>query len=142
MTPQDLKTLIESDNVASSLAASDQWTACAERVSAIAQPLRGAIPAQDVLRAAALDGSLARITLTARESSAAPDELKGACVTFLRWMDHEWPLDIDLPQVQAMLNGMIEAGLVSAENAMALKQMANIPQVITAIECRVAMLGF
>jgi hypothetical protein len=89
---------------------------CAERCSAIAPAIRVPVPAADIQYDASVNGVWAKITI-ARESSATPDEIKGICLTFLDWIKSGRPIDFDMVEVQAMLAGLVAAGLVTAQQA-------------------------
>lgn len=141
MTPNELKALIESDPDCLALGNAGQWKECAARCAVIAPPLRGPIPAQTVLRFSCLDGSFGRITLATRDSSEHSDTVKCACLAFLKWMEHEWPLDVDLPQVQGMLAILQAAGIVTAESTAGLAALADTPRSFTPLECRIAVKG-
>lgn len=141
MDAETLKNLINSDPEALSLAAADSWKDCAARCAEIAPPLRVPIAAQTVLRFSCLDGSFGRITLATRDSSEHSDTVKCACLAFLKWLEHEWPLDVDLPQVQGMLAILQASGIVTAESAAGLASLANTPRSFTPLECRIAVKG-
>ena len=81
------------------------------------------------------------MVLASRESSAATDEVKGICVTFIDWIDHSSTLDFDLPQVQAMAAGLVAAGICTQAQYDDLSALGDQSQTFTALECRVAMRG-
>ena len=141
MTPAELKTLIESDAAASASATAGDWVACADRSGIIAPTVRVPVPSSDVRREASLNSVWATIVLAAREGSAAPDQIKGICITFVDWIDHSSTLDFDLPQVQAMAGGLVLAGICTQAQYDALSALGNQSQTFTALECRVAMRG-
>ena len=138
MTPQELKILIDSDATATELAAAGNDTACAVRCSAIAPLVRQLVSAADVQYTASVNGVWAVITI-ARESSATPDQIKGVCITFLDWIKSGRPIDFDMPQVQQMLGGLIQSGLVTQDQANTLTAQANVLQVISANDVSAAM---
>ena len=80
-----------------------------------------------------MNGVWAKIGL-ARESSETPSQIKGICITFLDWVRKDWRIDFDLPEVQTMLGGLIQSGLVTEQEVAVLDDAANTPQTITAAE--------
>ena len=141
MTPEELKALIESDATAAAAATAEDWVACAAQCGIIAPTIRVPVPSLDVRREASLSGVWATMVLASRESSAATDEVKGICVTFVDWIDHSSTLDFDLPQVQAMAAGLVAAGICTQAQYDALSALGDQSQTFTALECRVAMRG-
>ena len=141
MTPAELKTLIESDATAAAAATADDWVACATQCGIIAPTIRVPVPSSDVRREASLNSVWATMVLAAREGSAAPDQIKGICITFIDWVDHSPTLDFDLPQVQAMAGGLVLAGICTQAQYDALSALGNQSQSFTALDCRVAMRG-
>ena len=141
MTPAELKTLIESDATAAAAATAEDWVACADRSGIIAPTVRVPVPSSDVRREASLNSVWATMVLAAREGSAAPDQIKGICITFIDWVDHSPTLDFDLPQVQAMAGGLVLAGICTQAQYDALSALGNQSQSFTALDCRVAMRG-
>ena len=133
MTPAELKTLIESDQQALAHFSAGRDVQCAERCSAIAATIRKPVPAAEIQYDAAINGVWATITI-ARESAETPPQIKGICITFLDWIKSGRPIDFDMPQVQKMLGGLVLSGLVTQEQADALADRANTPQVITVSE--------
>ena len=133
MTNEELKTLIESDSVALAhfLASRDQL--CAERCSAIAPTIRVPVPAADIQYDASVNGVWAKITI-ARESSATPDQIKGICITFLDWVKSGRPIDFDMPEVVAMLAGLVAVGLVTSQQAIDMDARATVAQAITSTQ--------
>jgi hypothetical protein len=140
VTPAELKTLIESDQEATAFAVAEQWVECAERSAAIAPAVRNPVDGGLVQKIASMNGVWAKITL-ARESSETPPQIKGICITFLDWVRKDWRIDFDLPEVQTMLGGLIQSGLVTEQEVAVLDAAANTPQTFTPIECRIAMRG-
>tara|TARA_R110000822_G_scaffold98088_3_gene222063 strand:+ start:2382 stop:2810 length:429 start_codon:yes stop_codon:yes gene_type:complete len=141
MTPEQLKTLIESDATAAAAATAEDWVACADRSGIIAPTIRVPVSSSDVRREASLDGVWATMVLASRESSLATDEVKGICVTFIDWIDHSSTLDFDLPQVQAMAAGLVAAGICTQAQYDDLSALGDQSQTFSALECRVAMRG-
>ena len=141
MTPEELKILIESDATAAAAATAEDWVACAAQCGIIAPTIRVPVPSLDVRREASLSGVWATMVLASRESSAATDEVKGICVTFIDWIDHSSTLDFDLPQVQAMAAGLVAAGICTQAQYDDLSALGDQSQTFTALECRVAMRG-
>ena len=141
MTPEELKALIESDATAAAAATAEDWVACAAQCGIIAPTIRVPVPSLDVRREASLSGVWATMVLASRESSAATDEVKGICVTFIDWIDHSSTLDFDLPQVQAMAAGLVAAGICTQAQYDDLSALGDQSQTFSALECRVAMRG-
>lgn len=133
MTPAELKTLIESDQTANDHFAAGRDTQCAERCTEIAPTIRQPVDGELVQKIASMNGVWAKIVL-ARESSDTPAPIKGICITFLDWVRKDWRIDFDLPEVQAMLGGLLQSGLVTQEEVAALDAAANTTQTITANE--------
>lgn len=140
MSPAELKTLIESDQQALIAASASRWRDCAVRASAIAPAIRQTVDGGIVQKIASMNGVWAKITL-ARESAETPDAVKGICITFLDWVRKDWRIDFDLPEVEAMLAGLIQAGVVTQGEADEIDAAANTPQSFTPAECRFAMTG-
>ena len=141
MTPEQLTTLIESDATAAAAATAEDWVACAAQCGIVAPTIRVPVPSSDVRREASLSGVWATMVLASRESSAATDEVKGICVTFLDWIDHSTTLDFDLPQVQAMAAGLVASGICTQAQYDDLSSLSDQSQTFSALECRVAMRG-
>ncbi len=141
MIPEQLKILIESDATAAAAATAEDWVACAAQCGIVAPTIRVPVPSSDVRREASLSGVWATMVLASRESSAATDEVKGICVTFIDWIDHSSTLDFDLPQVQAMAAGLVAAGICTQAQYDALSALGDQSQTFSALECRVAMRG-
>jgi hypothetical protein len=133
MTPQEIKTLIQSDTVAMQLLNAREDQLCAERVNAIAPPRRELVPAADLQYYSAVNGIWARLRL-AIVSEATPDLIKGVCITFVDWVEAGRPIDLDHPQVAQMLGALVGAGLVTTEQQTAIMALANRPQTVSAIE--------
>ena len=133
MTPQEIKTLIAGDAIASQLLAAAEDQRCAERINAIAPPKRELVAADDLQYFAAINGIWARLRL-AIESATTPDLIKGVCFTFVDWVDAGRPIDLDHPQVATMLGALVQSGLVTAEQQTGLMALANRPQLVNALE--------
>jgi hypothetical protein len=140
MNPGELKTLIESDSEALAHWNAGRHAACAARCSVIAPVIRQPVDGGLIQKIASMNGVWAKITL-ARESSETPDAIKGICITFLDWVRKDWRIDFDLPEVEAMLGGLLQSGLVTAEEVAALDAAANVPQVFTTDDVQEAMKG-
>ena len=131
MTNEELKTLIESDAVALAHFVASRDQLCAERCSAIAPTIRVPVPAADIQYDASVNGVWANITL-ARESADTPLQIKGICLTFLDWIKSGRPIDFDMVEVQAMLAGLVAAGLVTSQQAIDMDAEATVGQTFTA----------
>ena len=140
MTPSELRVLIESDITALGLYQSGRHAACADRCSVIAPPLRRSVEASEIQRHASLSGAWAKIVL-ARESTQTQAELRAVCITFLDWVAKDWPINFDLPQVQQMFGGLVQAELVTSEQASELTALGNYPQTFSTDEILAAMKG-
>jgi hypothetical protein len=130
MTRDELRKLIESDPDAAKRFAVGDDTGCAARCSEIAPAVRSPVSAADIQYHASINGVWAAITI-ARESAETPPQIKGICITFLDWIKSARPIDFDMPQVQQMLGGLVQSGLVTQEQADALADRANTSQTIT-----------
>jgi hypothetical protein len=133
MTTDELKALIESDQTASDHFAAGRDIQCAERCTEIAPTIREPVDGGLVQKIASINGVWAKIVL-ARESSETPAPIKGICITFLDWVRKDWRIDFDLPEVQAMLGGLIQSGLVTEQEVAVLDAAADTPQTITVDE--------
>lgn len=131
MNIEQLKTLIESDAEAAAHFAASRDQLCAERCSVIAPTIRVPVPAADIQYDASVNGVWANITL-ARESADTPLQIKGICLTFLDWIKSGRPIDFDMVEVQAMLAGLVAAGLVTAQQAVDMDAQATVGQTFTA----------
>jgi hypothetical protein len=133
MTTDELKALIESDQTASDHFAAGRDVQCAERCSEIAPTTRQPVDGGLVQKIASMNGVWAKIVL-ARESSETPAPIKGICITFLDWVRKDWRIDFDLPEVQAMLGGLMQSGLVTEQEVAVLDAAADTLQTITVDE--------
>ena len=140
MTPSELKTLIESDSEANSAANENRWRDCAARASVVAPTTRQPVDGGLIQKIASMNGVWAKIVL-ARESSETPPQIKAICITFLDWIRKDWRIDFDLLEVQTMLGGLIQSGLITQQEVAVLDAAANTAQTITPAECRFAMTG-
>ncbi len=140
MTPAELKTLIESDQESLAHWNAGRHDACAERCGAIASTLRQPVDGGLVQKIASMNGVWAKITL-ARESSETPAQIRGICLTFLDWIRKDWRIDFDLPEVQQMLGGLIQSGLVTPPEVASLDAAANVRQAFTTDDVQQAMRG-
>lgn len=133
MNTEQLKTLIESDSEATAHFAAGRDLQCAERCTAIAPTIRQPVDGGLVQKIASMNGVWAKIVL-ARESSETPAPIKGICITFLDWVRKDWRIDFDLPEVQTMLGGLIQSGLVTEQEVAVLDAAADTAQTITPAE--------
>ena len=133
MTTDELKALIESDQTARDHFAAGRDVQCAERCTAIAPTIRQPVDGGLVQKIASMNGVWAKIVL-ARESSETPAPIKGICITFLDWVRKDWRIDFDLPEVQTMLGGLIQSGLVTQQEVAVLDAAADTPQMVTVDE--------
>jgi hypothetical protein len=133
MTTDELKALIESDQTARDHFAAGRDVQCAERCTAIAPTIRQPVDGGLVQKIASMNGVWAKIVL-ARESSETPPQIKGICITFLDWVRKDWRIDFDLPEVQAMLDGLMQSELVTEQEVAALDAAADTAQTITPSE--------
>lgn len=131
MTNAELKALVESDAEAKTLFDNGIDNACAERCSAIAPHITVPVSTSDVRRTAAISGALAKIKMASWESSSAPPEIKGVCLTFLDWLDHAESFDFTLAEVQAMAAALIAANIVTQQQFAALTALSQKPQTFT-----------
>ena len=138
MTPAELKTLIESDSEALAHWNAGRHAACSARCGEIAPTLRQPVDGGLVQKIASMNGVWAKITL-ARESSETPSQIKGICITFLDWIRKDWRIDFDLPEVQTMLGGLIQSGLVTEQEVSVLDSAANVPQTFSTDDVQQAM---
>ena len=137
MTPQQLKAFILADSAAAALFAQKQDQLCTERVNAIAPPVRSLVDAADLQHYASLNGIWAKVRL-AESDVNTPDSIKGVCVTFVDWVQAGKPIDLDLPQVGAMLDALVAATLVTSDQKVEILALGNKPQVVTALEVEFA----
>lgn len=137
MTPQELKAFILADSDASALFADAQDQLCADRVNAIAPAVRALVDAADLQHYASLNGIWAKVRL-AESDMDTPDSIKGVCVTFVDWVQAGKPIDLDLPQVGAMLDALVAATLVTSDQKVEILALGNKPQVVTALEVEFA----
>jgi len=133
MNIEQLRSLIESDSEATAHFAAGRDVQCAERCTAIAPTVRQPVDGGVVQKIASMNRVWAKIVL-ARESAETPDSIKGICITFLDWVRKDWRIDFDLPEVQTMLGGLMQSGLVTKQEVAVLDAAANTPQTITADE--------
>lgn len=103
-------------------------TAAADMVNAKTVDIRREVPTWIIKRHAIESGYWATIKLT-RESSQAPDEVRGLCLSVLDWIDDPSGktanVDLDRPAVAAMLSALVSAGLVTQTLADEVDAMAD-----------------
>lgn len=128
-----LKTLIDSDSVAKSHFEAGRDIECATRVSEIVPTLRQPVEASDVHYYAAICGAWALINL-AWESAETPAQIKGICITFRDWVKAGRKIDFDMPEVQQMMGGLVQAGVITQQQSALIDAAANVKQTITANE--------
>jgi len=133
VTTDELKALIESDQTVRDHFAAGRDVQCADRCTAIAPTIRQPVDGGLVQKIASMNGVWAKIVL-AREFAETPPQIKGICITFLDWVRKDWRIDFDLPEVQAMLAGLIQSGLVTEQEVAVLDAAADTPQTITVDE--------
>jgi hypothetical protein len=138
VTPAELKTLIESDSEALAHWNAGRHAACAARCGEIAPTLRQPVDGGLVQKIASMNGVWAKIVL-ARESAETPPQIRGICITFLDWVRKDWRIDFDLPEVQTMLGGLVQSGLVTTGEVAALDAAANVQQTFTTDDVQQAM---
>jgi hypothetical protein len=67
----------------------------------------------------------------AKDNALASDELKGLCISILDWIDDSagkiQTVDMDLPSVQYMLAGLVQAPLATQDQVNAIIAMADTP---------------
>ncbi len=106
---------------------SDQEAADAINAKTVA--VRQLVETWRVKQYAIEQGVWAKLKL-AKDSSIAPDELKGLCISILDWIDDSagkiQTVDMDLPSVQYMLGGLVQAELATQEQVNAIIAMGSI----------------
>jgi len=131
MTPEQLKTLIESDATATALFSAGNDNDAATRLTAIAPMVQRLVPNVDVKRHAILNGYWAAVTI-AGEATNTVLQVRGLAISVGAWVNEvSATTDFSLPQVQAMLAGLLASGLMTAEQQASLIALASVPQVIT-----------
>jgi hypothetical protein len=133
MNADELRELLESDAEASQLFAVGNDASCRDRLLVIAPKIRVPVSAADIKYHAVLSGSWAKIKL-AIVSPVAPDQIKAACISFIDWVDSGRPIDFDLPIVQQMLGGLLQAGLVDGATAELMDNLQDTAPVISVDE--------
>ena len=131
MTPAELKTLIESDATASALLAAGNDNDCAARLVVIAPLVQQLVANVDIKRQAILSGYWAGITI-ATEAANTNAAVRGLAISVGAWVnDTTATTDFALPQVQAMLDGLVASTLITADQRAELTALSMVPQVIT-----------
>ena len=138
MTTNELRDLIQSDTEAAAHFAAGRHAACADRCGVIAPAIRQPVDGGEIQKIASMNGVWAKIVL-ARESAETPAQIKGICITFLDWIRKGWRIDFDLPEVQQMLAGLTQSGLVTQQEVAQLDAVANTHQTFTTDDIQRAM---
>lgn len=131
MNQEELRKLIASDKQATELFEAGVDNACAERCTEIAPTLWVPVPCGEVKKQAALSGAWAKIKMASRETSLAPDQVKGVCITFVDWIDFAETIDFQLPEVQGMAQVLIGAKLITKPEYEKLIGLGQKPQVVS-----------
>lgn len=139
MTSEELWTAIQADAKAAAHAAVGDDVQCAARMTEILPHVKTPVPNRDVKRHAILGGYIAGVTMGSEVTN--PNKLvRGLCISVIAWInDTEATTDFTLPEVDAMLDGLVAAGLMTSEQRASLEALALRPQVITANEVSAAM---
>ena len=131
MSINPLRALIDSDPEAAAMFAAGNDAGCRDRLVVIAPKIRVPVGAADIKYYAVVSGAWAKIKL-AIASPVAPDAIKAACISFIDWVDSGRPIDFDLPIVQQMLGGLVQAGLVDQATADLMDQLQTVaPSIAT-----------
>ena len=131
MTPQEIKTLIDSDAAAAASFAAGNDNATAVRLSVIAPMVQRLVPNVDIKRHAILNNYWPAVVI-ATESTNTVLQVRALAIGVGAWVnDVSATTDFDLPEVQAMMGGLVSAGLMTAEQQTSLIALASVPQVIT-----------
>jgi len=131
MTPEQLKTLIDSDATATALFTAGNDNDAATRLTAIAPMVQRLVPNVDVKRHAIIDGYWAAVVI-AGEATNTDLAVRGLAISVGAWINEvSATTDFSLPQVQTMLGGLLASGLMTAEQQASLIALASVPQVIT-----------
>lgn len=100
----------------------------ADAINAKTVTVRQLVETWRVKQYAIEQGMWAKLKL-AKDSSIAPDELKGLCISILDWIDDSagkiQTVDMDLPSVQYMLGGLVQAELATQEQVNAIIAMGS-----------------
>lgn len=128
-----LRALIESDAQALAHFTAGRDVQCAERCSDIAPTVRQLVPADEVHYYAAICGAWAAINL-AWESETTPAQIRGICITFRDWVKAGRKIDFDMPEVQQMMGGLVQSGVITQQQSTLISGAANVKQTITANE--------
>jgi hypothetical protein len=107
---------------------SDQQAA--DAINAKTVTVRRLVETWRVKQYAIEQGVWAKLKL-AKDNALAPDELKGLCISILDWIDDSagkiQTVDMDLPSVQYMLAGLVQAALATQDQVNAIIAMADTP---------------
>ena len=134
MTPTELKALIESDDTAAALLLAANDAGCADRCNQIAPAKQRRVPNIEIKRHAILSGYWPPVTI-ASERETQNAQLRGLALSVGAWInDVNATTDFELPEVQAMIDGLVTAGLMTAEQSASLLALGYEPEVITAQE--------
>ncbi len=143
MTPEDLKTLIESDPTASSLAASEDYSTLSKRCSELVPPKLNPTPLTELsILNLIVDPVKAETILQTIEAVALGNPLVKRA---LKWIQPGAPgLDFGNVVVREMLTKPLEDGGLGLDplDVAPLLQAAETPQMFTPIEVRSALKGF
>jgi len=98
-----------------------------DALNAVSASTRRAVPLPALMATAALNGSYAAVK-AATESEAAPAQVRGVCASVLVLLSgvfHE--INLDDPRVQASLGALVQAGVISQQQASEIDALADVP---------------
>ena len=134
MTPQErlsyLLATIESDQSASLSYEAGNDNETAKRLSEIVPMVARLVPNVDIKRHAILNGYWPSVMI-ASEAMNANLQVRSLAISVAAWVnDVSATTDFSFPEVQAMMNGLVASGLMTAGQMTSLIALASVPQVI------------
>lgn len=129
-----IKSLIDSDQEASSLANIGDDNGCAKRLMEIANKVNRLVPNSEIKKQAILEGYWAGIRL-AKDNINLPDSVRGLAISLIDWIDDpsgkNSSVDFSLAGVQQLLSGSVSATLLTQEQADSLISLSQVSPKIT-----------
>lgn len=139
MTPTELRTAILADPEAAAYAAAGRDSDCAVRLSAILPQWQRPVSNVDITRHGVLSGYWSAVVIAA-DSEQTPTQTRGLAIAAHAWIsDTQATTDFSLPAVQAMLSGLVTAGLMTEAQQDELLTMSYQPRQVSADEVSAAM---
>lgn len=141
VTDAALYAAIQADPTAAAFAATGCDASCAERLRAILPPVQGEVSARDLLVWGASSGARAVVEAHTTDATAIGSTTVGAvCLSVLDLIRFGGSLDTARPENQAMLAGLVTAGVFTQPQVDALNALGQSPAAVSADDVSRVML--